>query len=62
MNKLGNKILKDLFSNPEKLRKFILDKLVVSGLYFVNNLSKKDSLTTIGGERLDIKQILGWSF
>jgi len=62
MNKLGNKILKDLFSNPEKLRKFILDKLVVSGLYFVNNLSKKDPLTTIGGECLDIKQILGWSF
>ena len=62
MNKLGNNVLIDLFSNPEKLRKFILDKLVVPGLYFTNNLSDKDFLTTIGGERLDIKQILGWSF
>ena len=58
-NELGEETIRDLLSNPEKIRKLLLDQYIVSGLISAEQLIEKSYIETIGGERLLVQKTQG---
>ena len=59
-NELGEDSIRYLLSNPEKIRKLLLDQYIVSGLISAEQLIEKSYIDTIGGERLLVQKTPGY--
>jgi len=58
-NELGEDAIKDFLSNPENIRKLLLDQYIVCGLISAEQLIGKSYINTIGGKRLPVQKTSG---
>ena len=61
-NELGDDVVNDILSSPEKSKKLLLDQYIVPGLFFIEKLRELSHIDTIGGKSLVITKNRGLKF